>query len=173
MTKITYSRAVAVEEGFRKSVEIDKSCMKRPVLTHLYADYKNKDFYKEREELLNNVTTFSNGKVERSFKRGFRMLKGKDPKMASVIKKMNDINKPINLDDAVSLESFSNKTLYVYIEKQEGNIYTARNIPGLSMEQIYDLDLGNFYEIAGRLVYINLSKKNNVYKVNQIVKAVS
>lgn len=171
MIKVVYSREVAVKEGFRKSAEINKGDFKRPFLTHSYGDYKAKDFNQTREAILNGVTKIVNDKMQRSFQNVSMLLCTSNSNVKKSISKIWDSVKKINVAEAIELDSFKNRTIYVYVEKQNGSIYTVKNIAGLDKDQIYDIHLGDFYDIAGKLVYINLNKKHGEYKVNQIVKA--
>ena len=172
MITVVYSREVAVKEGFRESAEINKEDFKRPVLIHLRADYEAKDFYKKREEMLNGVTKIEKNVVKRSFLNGSLILCTDKHSNKKLISAIWNTKKKIGLKEVIQLDNFKDRTIYVYIEKQDGSIYTARNIEGLNKDQVFDIKLDGLYDIAGRLVYINLDKKNGVYKVNQIVKAI-
>lgn len=171
MTTVRFTREVAVKEGLRGSTEIDKSSFKRPTLLCRYEEFKNKNFHRTRETLLDNVAKkHNNNKVDGSFGFTYLTLSGRDsPKTQAIISKYYDQFNKIWLRDAIETSSFKKKTIWVYVEEQDGNVYTFREMTNRNKDVVYDIDLGKFYDIAGKIAFINLSKKNGVYKVNQII----
>ncbi|NBI07602.1 hypothetical protein [Senegalia massiliensis] len=58
-----------------------------------------------------------------------------------------------------------NKTIYVYVEDVVNNRATLND--GTA---IYNIDLGAFYDVGGKFVYINLDKEGDEIKVKKIIK---
>lgn len=189
MTRYFYDRGVAIKEGYRISEEIDKSSFKRPVCEwhkNIFID-KNKKFIKDREYLLNNVTklkneayNFSCYEMEGEFRRSYLgqgrfktslLNKNKTNKLIAKTYKVNklfNLNNKITLKELIKKDKLNKRGIYCYVEKQENTVYTLRDLTVANKDEIYNIELNNFYDIAGKVIYINISKKDDIYKVNQI-----
>lgn len=157
---IVFSRKTAVNEGLRASVELNRDSFKRPFLKFM----RVKPYNEVRDSISRMYsTTPSNLKMGGASLLSY--LKDDVEKFAMFSK----YNSNIILEDAVASEGFKKKSMYVYVEKQHNNVYTLRclnkNIPTFA-----DINLGDFYDIAGRSVLINLTKSKGLYKINKMIK---
>lgn len=164
MKTYKFSRETAVEKGYRKDVKINKERFKRPFLTiKKNLTQEEKEQYEKFKEIAMNkkpevdisyldiITTPFNGIGKEELK----------------IKK--DSKKFITLNELKTLDNFKDRTLYVYVEGQYKTNYELRSILRSDMNEIVEINLGEFYDIAGRIVYINLDKNNGEYKIKKIV----
>lgn len=157
-----FSREDAVREGYRSSVEISKEYFKRPLLKIYrkkhYSSNLNavNNIYKEipcRLSYAVNVYEYFKGDIEK--KKEYNMI--------------NKTGMAMLLKDLAATNSFKNKTIYVYIEKQHNGIYALRELRGKD-NYITDIDFDKFYNIVGKIAFINLNKSKGEYKINRILK---
>lgn len=150
MLVYSYSRKEALEEGLRDKLEINKDDFKRPILM------------------------ISKRESKKSIQDTMRRYFSKFPASLILHKKMilgRDIkgNDEIALEDIDKLKDFKKKTVSVYVEKQHDNTYTLREYKVASLNVIKEIKIENgFYDIAGKIVNINLTKQNDKYTVNYI-----
>lgn len=148
MITYTYSRREALEQGLRDTTEINKDYYKRPILM---ISKKRINLEEVVKELTNNFPVELVSKKTRMLGRDQR---GKEE---------------IELSELDTLKNFKKKTIHVYVEKQDNNIYTLREFKMYSQPVIREIKIENsFYDIAGKTVHINLSRKKGVYTVHYI-----
>lgn len=160
---ITYSRKTAVEEGLRKSVEIDKGDFKRPIMK--FMRYKP---YKEVGNAISNIFSTVPSALKRGSVSVSGYLKDDENKMAA-FNSLGKVGTNMCLEDIISTETFKKKSIYVYVEKQHKDTYTLRCL-SKNLPFVADIKLDDFYDIAGRSLMMYLSKANGVYTVNRIIK---
>lgn len=186
MAKYIYNREIAVKEGYRESAEISKGHFKRPVaIWHRdIIEKKSNNFDKEREKLLNNITKLKAEVPYRSniddksefIRTGFHYGNFRHnisyPNNSNGMRKTSDpfsYENNISISELINSTSINKKRISCYAEKQNGYMYTLRDISKTNKDSIHEIELDGFYDIVGKEVFINISKKDGVYKVNQIL----
>ena len=171
--EIKYSRETAVDEGLRTTSEINKGYFKRPALRMLKKNISFGKIDKYRitthEEAINKMLRLPS-QIKYGSTRLFEYF-NHDKTNYKLAEKLFDNFETITLKEVDELGSFKNKTVYGYIEKQHNNIYTIRNLTKV-LDNVIDIQLNEFYDIAGKAVLFNLSKKNGIYKVNHILNPI-
>lgn len=163
---IKFDREAAMKEGLRKSTEIDKGYLKRPILRFL----RKKTHPETRDaikRIYNNIPSdirYMGIYIDSYFNNDKKRLKDLD--------KVKSCGSNITLVEALNMKSFKKKSFLIYVEKQFNQIYSIRDLRSL-IPFIAELNLGEFYDIAGKVIIINLSKSNNVYRVNKVVKLIN
>lgn len=173
--EIKYSRETAVEEGLRFTTEINKGYFKRPALRMLKKNItitigKNKRFIGTTHELAINKTLELPSQIKYGSTRLFEYF-NHDKTKFKLAERLFDNFETITLKEVDELGSFKSKTVYGYIEKQHNNIYTIRNLNNV-LDNVIDIQLNEFYDIAGKAVLFSLSKKNGICKVHHILNPI-
>lgn len=165
MMTYSFSREIAVKEGLRESVDIDKGMLKRPFLT-----IKSKVDRFEKEQIDRRLE-----KVLASEPANIKEMKvlirteNTDRKDQKQIDKWLKDKRLIKVRELGKIDSFKNRVLLVYVEEQYRSNYRLRDVTERKIDGIAEIELDGFHDIAGRMVYINLDKKNGRYKVNKII----
>lgn len=170
---IRYSRETAVEEGLRTSTEIDKSYFKRPAFRMLkkntvrygHGNYTNYEHQTAMEKVLQLPSKLVHGRTHVT-----SYIKD-DKQKAKLVESLLNKKNFISINDLKELESFKKKTINVYVEKQHNNIYTLRDF-ATALVYVAEVNLREFYDIAGKVVLINLSKEKGAYKVHYVLNVI-
>lgn len=179
MKKI-YTRELAVEEGVRNNTRLDKGFMKRPSITVYRKKVSGVRSGKTGEKITytkNNKGDFNSlglkNPLEISHHREgvYRFIKNTGIGREKTIEKLVSKKRKGEFSLLMNSDDFKNKSFYLYIEKQHGNTYTVRSITEKGT-LVCDIDLGQYYDIAGKVVLINLSKKDGRFQVRQIIKMI-
>lgn len=184
MTRYMYNRGVAVKEGYRSSAIIDKGCFKRPV-TKWYKGAINSNsqkYMKEREKTLDFITRLKKEghrvNDPRYDEEGFmRTIFGyfnfgnypdtnNNSRHAKQIDKIYCHKISISLKELTEVLNVKKRGIHCYVEKQNGLIYTLRDLSSWDKDEVYEIKLDKFYDIVGKAIYANITKVNGNYKVN-------
>lgn len=170
-----FTREVAVEKGMREEVIVDEGFMKRPVNIVYRKKAENPKYNngEDRIRYVNNSKEFYTMAKQYdllSHKESYRKALAEHKEKQEQIDKLGRRMEPLSL--LASNKSFKKRTFVVYVEKQHGNICTLRDIR-FNEIKTFDIDLGEYHDLAGRVVVIEASRKNEVIEVRKVTKVFS
>lgn len=172
--KVLFNREIAVREGLRDRVEINKDNFKRPY--HLTRKWQKKWLFNHS---IHTAALVSDIK---------KYYKDKDIK--KLVNKILAKERLISLKDLLESGNITDKTILVYVEKYSDNVYTVREdyeynnkllfgksnnfdenfFKYLGRERVIaDLYCNQFFNIAGCFVAINLDKKDGKYYFKHVI----
>lgn len=174
--KKEFNREIALENGLRESIQLDKGCTKRPatkIFKKRVSSRKVVDGSGRIEYITNGLQNFNYLGVRdildpNSYREGpFDYFKG-IPAKEGIADRLVKAKSKGYLKDIEDGKDFSKKTFYAYCEKQHKNTYTLRDFWAKELV-VKDIDLSDFYDIAGRAVMISMSRKQGKVQVHQIL----
>ncbi|MCK9470650.1 MAG: hypothetical protein M0Q88_02725 [Bacilli bacterium] len=173
--KMVYNREIAVKEGYRNSVEINKSYFKRPRMIvnkeGLIVSKGEETLERKIENKLASITQIFDGVIMSVIPSLVKeTVTHNEYKKSRVRGKWatTKFQKEITIEKALELENFKDKTIFCYVEKQYNNKYDICPA-GSKRGDAYEIELDGFYNIAGREIYINLDKIDGKFKVREVV----
>lgn len=149
-----FDRNIAVKEGYRESVEINKDKTKRPFILarkHLNKYLFNKNDLYGKENLI------------------IRAFEDKNKSLNRIVKKITDKKKLIDVAELDKHENLKDKTIFVYIEKYSDNVYTVREDRYRDSQVTANLYSEQFFGIAGEFMIINFNKIDGKYHFKYVV----